>query len=586
MTDSVPDMSTSRLDTTTTERRQHLDPVDPAPVPIETLLSELVDRAGEVLDAQVRLRRLLAANRAIIGELNLSVVLRRIIDAARDLVGARYGALGVIGDDGLLEEFIHVGLDDEVVLTIGGLPKGRGLLGALIEDPRPIRLADIGEDHRSSGFPAGHPPMRSFLGVPIRSRNEVYGNLYLAERAGGDFTPEDEELVQSLAATAGIAIENARLYEESAQRQDWLQASAEISSLLLSARTAKTFEPLQLIVDTVRRLANADVVTLVAPTQTPDLLEVAVASGQGADALKGLRYPAHDTLVAKAMATGRGLRVLAVDPPERHRIHLAQVVDVGAVMAVPLSGESGPQGAIAVGRLRGRRSFASADLEMAEAFANHAAIARELVEARADQQRLAVLEDRDRIARDLHDHVIQRLFAAGLSVQSVATVERDEAVSSRLGRVVDDLDATIRQIRTSIFQLRGRQQANALRSRVLDVVGQLTPLLGFAPEVRFQGPVDTVAGDGVVEDVEAVVREALTNAFKHAAATDIVLEVRVAAGSLTVQVDDNGVGLTQPPERSGLANLQSRARARAGDLTLAARPMGGTRLTWTISLLE
>lgn len=555
------------------------------PLPIERLLSELVERATDVLDAQVRLRRLLAANRAIIGELNLSLVLRRIIVAARDLVGARYGALGVIGDDGTLEQFIHVGMDDEIVTRIGQLPKGRGLLGALIEDPHPIRLSHIDQDHRSSGVPEGHPPMSSFLGVPIRSRNEVYGNLYLAEREKGTFTAEDEELVQSLAATAGIAIENARLYEESHQREDWLQASAEISSLLLSARTARTFEPLQLIVDTVRRLADADVVTLVVPADEPDLLEVAVASGQGAAELKGMQYAAQDTLVARAMDSGRGLRLGPYDQGAKYPIHLAQVVDVGAVMAVPLSGEEGPQGAIAVGRLKGRRGFASTDLEMAEAFANHAAIARELVEARADQQRLAVLEDRDRIARDLHDHVIQRLFAAGLSVQSVATVTRDDKVSRRLGQVVDDLDGTIRQIRTTIFQLRGFDREDpGLRSAVIDVVAHLAPLLGFTPDVRFSGPVDLVARGAIVDEVQAVVREALTNAVKHAAATALLLEVRAQGDALTVEVVDNGVGFREPAERSGLANLHSRAQAHDGSLAVTASPTGGTQLTWTITL--
>ena len=211
----------------------------PGPVPIERLLAELMERADEVIDAQERLRRLLAANRAIVAELSLPAVLRRIVEAARDLVKARYCALGVIGDDGLLEQFIHVGMDDATVREIGELPKGRGVLGALIEDPHPIRLSRISDDPRSSGFPPNHPHMESFLGVPIRSRNEVFGNLYLSDHVSGAFSAEDEELVLALAATAGGAVENARLYEESRRRQQWLQASAEITAALLSARMIK-----------------------------------------------------------------------------------------------------------------------------------------------------------------------------------------------------------------------------------------------------------------------------------------------------------------------------------------------------------
>jgi signal transduction histidine kinase len=538
-----------------------------------------------VIDAQVRLRRLQDANRAIIGELDVSLVLQRIVEAARDLVKARYAALGVIGADGQLEQFIHIGMTDDEVATIGELPKGRGLLGALVEDPQPIRLADIRDDQRSSGFPVGHPPMSNFLGVPIRSRNAVYGNLYLTEREGGDFTAADEDLVMSLAATAGIAIENARLYADSRRRQEWLQASAEISASLLSGHNAPEQDPLQLIVETVRQLADADVVTLVLPSSDPGVLEVVMASGRGATELKGLRYDAANTLVALAMETGRGVRVGAADQQPDHPVHLSQIVEVGPVMAVPLSGYAGAQGGITVGRLKGRRSFASTDLEMAEAFASHAAVARELVEARADQQRLAVLEDRDRIARDLHDHVIQRLFADGLTLQSVAMMERDSHVAERITRVVDDIDDTIRQIRTSIFQLRSSGAAHAsqgLRSAVLAIAAQVTPLLGFAPSVRFGGPIDTMVPAGVTSDVEAVVREGITNAAKHAEAGRVTVELALEGQVLTVEVTDDGVGFGQTGRLSGLANLRRRAEELGGAMAVSSPAHGGTQLTWTV----
>ena len=197
---------------------------------IEVLMSQLVEQASVIMTAQQRLRQLLKASHSIVQELSLPAVLRRLVATAKDVSGAKYAALGVIGGDGTLEQFLHVGMADDTVRAIGELPKGRGVLGALIDNPKPIRLSRISEDPRSSGFPDGHPPMTTFLGVPIRSRDVVFGNLYLTDRAdGGPFTAEDEELVLALAATAGIAIENARLYEESRRRQEWLRASGEIS---------------------------------------------------------------------------------------------------------------------------------------------------------------------------------------------------------------------------------------------------------------------------------------------------------------------------------------------------------------------
>jgi signal transduction histidine kinase len=555
----------------------------PGPVPIERVLAELMERADEVIDAQERLRRLLAANRAIVAELSLPAVLRRIVEAARDLVKARYCALGVIGDDGLLEQFIHVGMDDATVREIGELPKGRGVLGALIEDPHPIRLSRISDDPRSSGFPPNHPHMDSFLGVPIRSRNEVFGNLYLSDQVSGAFSAEDEELVLALAATAGGAVENARLYEESRRRQQWLQASAEITAALLSG--ANDQEPLQLITDHVLRLAEADVVSLVLPAfEDPGMLKVMVASGYGSDELARITYPTQSSLAELAMETGRGVRLGSVEDQQRYAVHLRRVAPIHAAMAVPLQGGAGPHGSIVAGRIHGRHSFGSADLEMAEAFASQAAIAIELATARADQQRLALLEDRDRIARDMHDHVIQRLFAIGLTVQGLAVAGGNEQSSWKLNQVVADLDDTIRQIRTSIFQLRGHELAGpSLRGAILAVVEQVTPTLAFRPGVRFRGPVDTVVDDRLITEAEAVVREAATNAAKHAHASKLSVELRVTGHRLTIDVIDNGTGVTGREPRSGLANLDQRANALGGELRVDPQA-SGTRIHWTVPL--
>src|SRR5215218_8411728 len=422
---------------------------------VELLMSQLVEQASLIMTAQERLRRLLTANRSIVQELSLPAVLDRIVGTARDVANARYAALGVIGADGLLEQFLHVGVDEETAQAIGELPKGRGVLGALIEDPQPIRLTRIADDPRSSGFPDGHPPMTTFLGVPIRSLDSVFGNLYLADRIdGGPFTAEDEELVLALAATAGIAIENARLYEESRRHQEWLRASGEISRQLLDPE-AEYSDTLHRIATSVKRLAAADVVTLVRPTDDdPSQLEVVVATGAAERELVGLRHPIEDSLAWRAMQQGHGVRV---GSPDRHPdiyVHLRAYVPVSQAMALPLRGETGPRGAIVAGRITPPTPFTEADLEMAETFAGQAAIALELSDARADQQRLGVLVDRDCIAGDLHDHVIHRLFATGLSLQSIASTANQEVVAQRLTGAVDELDETMRQIRSTIFALR------------------------------------------------------------------------------------------------------------------------------------
>lgn len=550
---------------------------------LDALLAHLVERAQEVIATRDRLRGLLRANRAIAGDLTLPNVLRRIIEAARDLVHARYAALGVLGPDGGLEEFIHVGIDADTVNQIGRLPEGKGLLGALIDDPRPIRLANLAEDRRSVGFPEHHPPMTSFLGVPIRIRNEVYGNLYFTDRQDGDgqFSAEDEELVSALAVTAATAIENARLYDEARRRQLWLEASTEITRQLLSSEGE---EPLRVIARRLREMADADVVTVVLPSADAERLMIEVAIGEGASELTAAMYPAAGTLSALAIESGRPVLIGDVTQDNHYVVHISDVVPIGPAIAIPLVGFGTARGAMIAGRLHGRSRFNEADLEMAATFANHAALALELADARADQQRVVLLEDRDRIARDLHDHVIQRLFAAGLTMQSVASALGRSSHAARLSQVVGDLDDTIRQIRTSIFELRGAlgPQIATIRDRLLDVSADLTEPLGFAPHVRFSGPIDAVVPDSLVDDLIAVVREALTNAARHAHASQVDVDVTASEDELTIDVIDNGVGMGEATRRSGLANLRRRAERHGGSLTTPEHE--GTHVRWTIPL--
>jgi signal transduction histidine kinase len=568
------------------------DPEEDPRLTVERLMSQLVDQASLIMTAQQRLRRLLIANRSIVQELSLPAVLRRILDTAKDVSGAKYAALGVIGADGLLEEFLHVGLDEDAVQAVGGsvsepchnLPKGRGLLGALIQHPKPIRLRSIADDPRSSGIPDGHPQMTTFLGVPIRSRDAVFGNLYLTDRADGSpFTAEDEELILALAATAGIAIENARLYEESRRRQEWLRASGEISRQLLDPE-ADYSETLRHIATSVKRLASADVVSLVRPTDDdPTQLEVIVATGAAERELIGLRYRSSNSIAWQAMREGHGVRVQSVDQHPDVHLHLRPYVPVSHAMALPLRGETGPRGAIVAGRTLSRAPFTDADVDMAETFAGQAAIALELSDARADQQRLGVLEDRDRIARDLHDHVIQRLFAAGLSLQSVAATINDEAVDQRLTRTVDELDETIGQIRNAIFALQ-EDSSRSLRGTALAVIDQLGLLFPARPDLQLVGPLNTISDDAIIADVEAVLRESLTNVAKHAHATQVRIRLQADKLRLDLTVIDNGKGLGGSTRRSGLTNLSRRAEGHGGFLDVANAPEGGLKLQWSIPI--
>ncbi|WP_432479289.1 GAF domain-containing protein [Nocardioides sp. GXQ0305] len=552
---------------------------------LDELLTQLIARAEDVRAAQNRLRGLLRANRSVIGDLALDALLRRIVEAACELVDAPFGALGVIAPDGTgLEEFVHVGVDADTAARIGHLPEGKGLLGALIDDPRPIRLRDMRADVRSVGFPEGHPPMRGFLGVPIRVRDEVFGNLYLASLSEGDFTPDDEELVAALAATAGVAIENARLYGEARQRQAWLKASTDITLQLLSSEGDHALEA---IAARVADLAGADMVAVLLPERGGAELTVAVAVGQAADRLSGLTYPAEGTLSQGILRTGEAAVVDDATDPEasdQRVIYLSRFLPIGPVMGIPLTGSEGVRGVLLVTRTAGRRVFSAADVDMARTFAQQASLALELADGRREAQRMSTLEDRARIARDLHDHVIQQLFASGMSLQGAIAALGESPVAESLEQVVDTIDDAIRQIRTSIFQLKPHPRLDGgVRASVLDVVARVGSSLEHDPEVRFSGPLDTISDQALADDVSAVVREAVSNVVRHAHANRVEVDVRASTSALTVTVQDDGVGIGESDRCSGLANLRQRAEARGGTLSLEVADGGrGTRLCWEV----
>jgi signal transduction histidine kinase len=552
---------------------------------LDQLLGQMIERAHEVMAAQGRLRGLLRANQLITGQLALPRLLRGVVEAAAELIGARYAALGVVSEQGGLTEFVHTGIPADVVDRIGHLPEGKGLLGALIEDPRPIRLDRIGDDPRSTGFPADHPPMNSFLGVPIKISDRVFGNLYLTESTKGAFTAEDEELARALASTAAIAIENARLYEAARTRGEWMQASAAITGQLLSPASPGEADTLRLIAERSREIARAALVTVVRPTEEGDELKVEVAVGPLGGTVQGVTVRSDTSVAGRVLAGGEPLRLADVEQAGL-ATSLLKGLNLGPVLVLPMRGSDRIHGVVTVGRAQGEPTFTAEDLAMAAGFANQAAVAIELAEARAEQERAAMLDDRERIAADLHDHVIQRIFAAGLSLQAVVAGLGPGKNSERLRTTIDDLDVTITQIRTAIFQLQEvpDRPAQGPRARLLAVTEEQTRTLGFSPSVRFSGVMDTLPGP-LVEDLLAVLREGLSNVARHARAHLVDVEVRTTGERLILDLRDDGVGLGASTRRSGLANLRRRAEQRGGTFTVQDVEPRGTRLVWSVPLV-
>ena len=542
---------------------------------LDQLLVQLVDSADDVQAAQGRLRGLLRANALVAGELSLPVVLRQIVAAARDLVGARYAALGVLGRDGELEQFVHAGMDEVLVGRIGELPRGRGILGLLIRKPVPLRLADLSGHPASAGFPPGHPPMTGFLGVPVRIGEEVFGNLYLTERArGGEFTADDEQLAIALAAAAGAAIANARRFAESEQRRRWLDASAELAPLLLSGTAV---QPHALITRLAAAAADADFGTLAVPHGSDQVIVTGVTGELAAGMMNQIEALA-DSLAGQAIRTGKPSLVTG----EGCQAAAAALgTGTGPLIIVPLAAGEQVRGALMLGRVAARPGYTGTDLDMAAAFAGHAAVAMELARARADQITLAQAEDHDRIAGDLHDHVIQDLFAFGMRLQGHAA-RTDPATAERVNGYADTVDEIIKKIRTSIFGLHQPRAAPAgLPARVMEIIEEHTAQLGFTPGIRFAGPLDPSPDEALAHDILAVTREALSNCARHAHATALTISLVLQDGLITLDITDNGRGLGTAARSSGLSSMRRRAESNGGTFQLTTPVHGGTHLAWT-----
>ena len=548
-------------------------------VRLDELLQEMLERVGDVMASRERLRSLLDAVVGIGTDLDLRSTLQRIVEAACSLAGARYGALGVLNADRSgLADFITHGIDPVAHARIGDLPHGRGVLGVLITDPKPVRLPDITRHPDSYGFPPHHPPMHSFLGVPVRTRDQIFGNLYLAEKQGADeFSEDDEEIVVALAAAAGVAIDNARLYELAQRRERWLAATTEITGVLLG--TVRRTEALRLIARRAQEVAEAELVMVMLYDEANAryTIEVAEGSDPSCGDLAGKLVP-----MEPAAAAEFGKEVRAVENLRTATDWPAAVPDSPA-MAAPLAAAGTLHGVLIVTQPTGQPP-SDEDAAQLSTFAGQAALALERARAQEERQQLAVLADRERIARDLHDVVIQRLFATGMHLQG-AVHQAGPEVARRINAAVDDLDATIRDIRRSIFELRTPVGPSSLRTELHEAVEGAAEALGFRPVLDTSGPVDNAVPDDVKPEILAVLREALSNVARHAEATTARVSLRAAAGEVVLCVEDDGVGFDAARARGGIVNLGERARDLGGRFEIGPRTAGtGTMLTWRVPI--
>jgi two-component system, NarL family, sensor histidine kinase DevS len=549
---------------------------------IEDLLRDFLSRAGELLEAQEHMRGLLEAVVAVAEDLSLEAVLDRVVTSACRLLRARYGALGVIGEDKSLSHFVTVGIDEDLASRIGPLPTGHGVLGLLITEPAPLRLHDLHEHPKSYGFPENHPPMKSFLGVPVRVRDVVFGNLYLTEKEGdGDFTPEDEDLAVALAAAAGVAIENARLYEDARRRASWLEACMEVTGRMLSDdRMAEPNEvTLDLIADKALRESGSQLALILVPDGGVGSYAVAGAAGAGSERFAGSILPMDSAEIREVAATGKPAC-------------LDEYVDIlggpaglslGKLLAIDLSAQGAHHGLLLLVRASGTGPFAKTDVEMGAVFGSHVALALELDRIHRLREQLVVFTDRDRIARDLHDVVIQRLFAAGLSIQSLRRFTTGEPALTRIDAVTAELDATIRDLRNTIYSLQASSgEQGLLSSRILQAVRNATRSLPFAPHLTLTGAVDSVFDDGTVTNALAVISEGLSNAVRHSDAHAISVSVSLEGGMLTLIIEDNGRGFSDPVPGNGLVNMEQRAFELDGSCSIKSVPEQGTTLVWSV----
>jgi signal transduction histidine kinase len=545
---------------------------------------------------------LLQAALGLASDLDLPTVLQRFVTAAANLTGAGFAAINVLDTRGRSTSFIHTGVDEALTRLIGRSPHAVGVLG-IIPSHGTLRLDDLTAHPAFRGFPPNHPPMGPFLGTAVRVRDRVFGYLYLSEKPGG-FVPDDDDIVLTLAAAAAVAIQNAQLYEASERRERWLRAGQQITTMLLSG--ADQEDVLAQVAASSREVANADTAALVLPGMG-DHLVMEIVDGVGADELVGTLMP-PDGRAQTVLRDGNGL---VVDSLHRAR---AMRVDAmrrfGPALYAPMQADGRGVGVLVLLRLVGSPPFGRTDLDTAESYAAQAALALVLAEARHAQDVAALLDERERIARDLHDLAIQQLFATGMQLETIRRRAARGVNPSDLTGIVDDaldnVDSTVRQIRSIVHALRDPDAAAPLAERLRRESSLARTGLGFAPSLvikldgrvldsddAFEGDaaaLDDRVGEGLADDVVAVVREGLANAARHAQATAVSVRVEVegegTSGRVVIEVEDDGAGLPAERDRkSGTSNLAARAHRHGGTFSLGTTQEGrGTLLVWAVSM--
>jgi signal transduction histidine kinase len=537
--------------------------------------------------AQDRKDVLLEAGLTLASELSLPIVLQRIVDLAAQVTDARYGALGVIGEGGELVEFITTGLSAKQRRAIGALPRGRGVLGLLIQRPKVIRITNLADHPKSVGFPANHPPMKSFLGAPVQAMGKVFGNIYLAEKRGDSkFSREDEESVVILATQAGAAIANASLYAETRQRERWLAALRDITAEILAGTDADSL--LAGIAEHARDLAGADSATIVTGTSTLGQLVVAAAVGAQAAQVRGRSVPASRSISGAVMKSGRPLVTKNASEDSSAYQPIMRLGRVGPAIFVPLRIRGRATGSLMVANLKGGRRFDSETVRLVETFADQASVAMEYVRAQADVQRLGLMEERERIAKELHDGIIQSLFAVGMNLQGTALMSSSPETVARVERAVGELDNVIRDLRNYIFGLRPGILADRQLDQALRALGE---------EVRVNsGSSVVVAVDsdlaarlsGRSHEIVQLTREALSNVARHANAKNSMVRL-VQTGRravLTIEDDGSGFDTRRVSTGYGLRNMRQRASALGGNLRITSKDAQGTSLRITFPISE
>jgi signal transduction histidine kinase len=549
-------------------------------------LSRMHEQLEELVADREQMGHLLQVAIEIGADLELDATLHRIVAAARSMTGARYGAIGVWARDGSLASFVHSGMDPDTVRLVGHLPVGKGVLGVLRDRTEPLRLTDLTDHPAAAGFPEHHPPMRAFLGMPVVIRGTVFGSLYVTDdRPGHVFSEADEITARALASAASVAIDNARLFDRVRAAARWTAASREITAALLSDADPD-LRPLQLIAERVAELTEAEqaiVLVPLDPDQPSDEVEhlvVSAAVGLYANDVLGQEVPVKGSTTGEVFRSGEPLIT------ETFRRPIKAFTDVGERPAIvmPLRSERHALGVIVVARNTAAPPFDNEYLDLVRDFADQAAIALTLATARRYARERSVLADRERIARDLHDQIIQRVFAVGLDLQGVIARLRSPQLAARVTQSVDELQAVIDDIRRTIFNLQHPLvRRSDFAQRIQDAVARLTDDRDELATLRMTGPTSAVS-DEFAEQAEAVVVEALSNAVRHAGAATIAVEVSVT-DELLIEITDDGCGIPSDNQRhSGLANMAQRAEDLGGHCTITSPPTGGTQVRWSAPL--